>query len=107
MYFDLLITDNDITLDAGGNPERVPDLACITQDICNMIRDTGLLVELMGNRDSLKTAENLIKIKIQVEDDERIVPGTCQITEVDGQSGTFNLTATAYDFGDFVFTLEA
>ncbi|WP_027179778.1 DUF2590 family protein [Maridesulfovibrio bastinii] len=107
MYFDLLITDNDITLDAGGNPRLVSDLPCITQDICNMIRDTGLLVELMANRDSLKTAENLIKIKIQVEDDERIVPGSCQIIELAGQPGIFNLTATTYDFGDLAFTLEA
>lgn len=107
MHFDLLIKDNDISLDVGGNPERVTDLACIAQDICHMIRDTGLLVELVGNRDERRTAENLIKIKIEVEDDERIVPGSCQVVEVDGQPGTFNLTATAYDFGELAFTLEA
>jgi len=107
MTFDILITDNDITLDVGGNPERVTELACITQDICHMLRDKGLLVELIGNRDEKKTAENLIKIKIEVEDDERIVPGSCDIVEVTGQPGTFNLTATAYDYGELDFKLEA
>lgn len=107
MYFDLLISENDLVLDVGGNPERVMNLACIAQDICHMIRDTGLLVELVANRDERRVAENLIKIQIEVEDDERIVPGTCKIVEVDGQPGTFNLTALAYDFGDMAFTLEA
>ena len=107
MNFDLLITNDDITLDVGGNPERITDLACIAQDICHMIRDKGLLVELVGNRDEKKTAETLIKIQIEVEDDERIVPGTCQVLEVENQPGTFNLTATAYDYGELSATLEA
>ncbi|MBI9109912.1 DUF2590 family protein [Maridesulfovibrio ferrireducens] len=106
MYFDILISENDITLDAGGNPEKVTDLACIAQDLLHMIRDTGLLVELVANRDKRVTAENLIKIIIEVEDDERIVPGTCQIVEVTGQPGTFNLTAIAYDFGELGFSIE-
>ncbi|WP_035075173.1 DUF2590 family protein [Maridesulfovibrio zosterae] len=106
MFLDLLITNNDLVLDAGGNPEMVQDLACITQDICHMIRETGLLVDLVSNRDKRRTAENLIKIKIEVEDDIRIVPGTCQIVEVEGQPGTFNLTATAYDFGNLGFQIE-
>ncbi len=99
-YFDLLISNNDLTIDIGGNPEKVSDLGCISQDLLHMLRDTGLLVDLVANRDKKITAENLIRIIIEVEKDERIVPGTAQIKEVEEQPGLFNLTATAYDFGE-------
>ena len=49
-YRDLLITDDDITLDAGGYPVLVTERACIAQDIQHMIRESGLLVDLVGER---------------------------------------------------------
>ncbi|BCS89962.1 DUF2590 family protein [Pseudodesulfovibrio sediminis] len=103
-YFDLLITDDDITLDAGGIPERCSNRDSIAQDIVHMIRETGLLVELVGNRDERKKAENVVKLTMDVDNDERIVPGTCAITEP--SLGVFYLQAETVEFGPIYTTVE-
>jgi len=103
-YFDLIITDDDITLDVGGIPARCWDRDSIAQDIKHMIRESGLLVELVANRDEGKKAENLVKITIAVDNDERIVPGSCEITEV--ELGRFILLADTVEFGSINLTLE-
>ena len=103
-YFDILITDNDITLDVGGIPERCFNRDSIAQDIQHMIRASGLLVELIANRDEGKKAENLVKLTMMVDDDERIVPGTCEITEVD--LGIFYLVADTVEYGPVEYRLE-
>ncbi|SHJ72278.1 DUF2590 family protein (plasmid) [Halodesulfovibrio aestuarii] len=102
-YTDLLITNNDFTLDAGGNPALVHDVDCIAQDIEHMIRETGLLVELIANRDARKKAANLNKIIMAVEEDERIKPGTVYIEEP--SLGTFYLVAETLEFGELQRTL--
>jgi len=103
-YFDLLITDDDITLDVGGIPTRCWDRDSIAQDIQHMIRESGLLVELVANRDAGKKAENIVKLTIMVDNDERIEPGSCVITEVD--LGEFILQADTVEFGSINLTLE-
>jgi len=104
-YFDILITDDDITLDAGGIPERCSNRDSIGQDIVHMIRETGLLVELVGNRDERKKAENVVKLTMEVDNDERIVPGSCEVHEV--ELGVFYLQAETVEFGPIEFSLEA
>lgn len=103
-YFDLLVSDDDLTLDRGGNPERCFDRDSIAQDIQHMIRETGLLVELVGNRDARKKAENIVKLTIEVDNDERIVPGSCEIAEV--ELGVFYLTAETVEFGPINMQME-
>ena len=76
---DILITDRDITLDAAGIPEMVLHRPSITQDIVHMIMDSGLLIELVGERSDSKWAGNMSKVETLVEDDTRIKPGTIQI----------------------------
>ncbi len=76
---DILITDRDITLDPAGIPELVISRPSITQDIVHMIMDSGLLIELVGERSHSKWAGNMSKIETLVEDDTRIIPGTIQI----------------------------
>lgn len=102
-YTDLKITGNDFDLDAGGNPQLVHDVDCIAQDIMHMIRETGLLVQLIANRDNRKKAANLNKIIIAVEEDERIRPGTVFIQEP--SLGTFYLLAETLEFGAMQVTL--
>lgn len=58
-YTDILITDGDITLDAGGQPVLVYDRPCIAQDILHMILESGLLVELIGERDARNRKTNI------------------------------------------------
>lgn len=60
-YRDLLITEDDLTPDAGGIPEMVTGRASIAQDIVHMIRESGLLTEMLANRDPMKRKSCLIK----------------------------------------------
>lgn len=103
-YVDLLVTGDDLTLDAGGNPVLVTDRDCIAQDLVHMIRETGLLVELVANRDAHKKAENLVRLELAVEEDERIRPGTVRIEEP--ELGVFYLTAETEEFGSVDLELE-
>ena len=98
-YIDLLISNDDLTPDAGGIPEKIADRASIAQDLVHMIRESGLLTEMLANR------LNMIKVTLAVDDDERIVPGTAEITET--SLGTYLLTAETVDYGPLSLALEA
>lgn len=98
LYIDLLITDDDLDLDQAGEPQLIYDRDCITQDIKHLVRDSGLMVELIGQRDGLAVQANIQELVLMIEDDQRLVPGTVNITRSDSQ--TFFITATSYDFGD-------
>lgn len=103
VYTDLLITGNDLTLDAAGEPLLITDRDCITQDIEHLIRDSGLLLQLIGQRDELQRADLLQRLVLMIEDDERLIPGTVSIEET--ELGRFFIAATTYQFG--AITLEA
>ena len=103
-YIDLLISNDDMTPDAGGIPEKIADRASIAQDLVHMIRESGLLTEMLANRDAGARRLNMIKVTLAVDDDERIVPGT-EITET--SLGTYLLTAETVDYGPLSMTLEA
>ena len=90
-YIDLLISNDDLTPDAGGIPEKIADRASIAQDLVHMIRESGLLTEMLANRDAGARRLNMIKVTLAVDDDERIVPGTAEITET--SLGAYLLTA--------------
>ncbi|MCX2834453.1 DUF2590 family protein [Microbulbifer thermotolerans] len=102
-YQDLLIVNNDIALDDVGVPLGISDRASIAQDIKHMIRESGLLVELVGERDSDKVALNLQRLENLVETDVRIVPGTASITRLDTE--TFLVRARTQDYGHLEFNL--
>lgn len=104
-YRDLLITDDDITLDAGGYPVLVTERACIAQDIQHMIRESGLLVDLVGERDVRKRKTNIVKLTLEVDQDYRIKPGTTRIEEhwTSRERVEFWLTAETLEFGKISF----
>lgn len=97
IYIDLLITDNDLTLDPSNQPLLVEDRASIAQDIGHMIRDSGLLVTLMAERDRFRRTDCIKQLELLVEEDERLVPGTVEIIE--NGSGQYLLKATTVAFG--------
>ena len=97
LYIDLLITNNDLTLDPSNQPVLVDDRASIAQDIAHMIRESGLLVTLVAERDRFRQADCVQQLELLVETDERLVPGTVQIIETD--SGQYLVTATTVAFG--------
>lgn len=102
-YIDLLIVGNDLVLDPSHQPLLISDRASIAQDIAHMIRDSGLLVTLVAERDRLKQRDCIQQLELLVEADERLVPGTARILqEVPGQ---YLVTATTVKFGHLKVTL--
>ena len=97
-YVDLLITDNDLTLDEAGEPILIYDANCIAQDIKHLIRESGLMVQIIGQRSSIEVTSKLQALTLLIEDDVRLVPGTVSITQAETE--TFYITATTYKYGD-------
>ncbi|MFK3970204.1 DUF2590 family protein [Pseudomonas sp. NPDC087358] len=102
-YLDLLIVDNDLSLDPARQPLLVEDRACIAQDIAHMIRDSGLLVTLVAERNRLKQRDCIQQLELLVENDVRLVPGTASITEIG--AGQYLVTAKTLEFGSIEVTL--
>ena len=96
LYIDLLITNNDLTLDPSIQPLLVEDRASIAQDIGHMIRESGLLVTLVAERDRFRQADCIQQLELLVEADVRLVPGTVRILE-EG-NGQYLLTAKPVEF---------
>lgn len=101
-YIDLLIQDNDLVLDLSRQPLLIDDRASIAQDIAHMIRDSGLLVTLVAERDRLKQRDCIQQLELLVENDERLVPGTALITQLG--PGQYLVTATTLKFGTIEVT---
>ncbi|WP_300674075.1 DUF2590 family protein [Desulfoluna sp.] len=103
-YLDLLITNDDLTLDVGGNPLPLTDRDVIAQDLVHMIREEGFLPPLVGNRNRGLIDRTKVAITLAVDNDVRIVPGSAAIDEV--RAGEFYLSAETMDFGPIGFSLE-
>lgn len=97
IYRDLHIEHGDVVLDVGLNPSYLTDRAAIAQDIVHAILDTGLAHLLISDRGTGVTADTQIKLKLLVEDDVRIMPGTVRIEET--ASGQWWVFAETIDFG--------
>ena len=95
-FIDLLITDDDLTL-AAGEPRLATNKDCIEQDIRHMIREHGLAVQMIANRNSVEIAYLAQRIEIEMEKDVRLVPGTAQVTQLN--TGVFLATADTKRFG--------
>lgn len=97
LYIDLLITNNDLTLDPSNQPLLVEDRASIAQDIGHMIRESGLLVTLVAERDRFRQSDCIQQLELLVEADVRLVPGTVRILEE--EKGKYLVTAQTVEFG--------
>lgn len=102
-YIDLLIAGNDLVLDPSNQPLLIDDRASIAQDIAHMIRESGLLVTLVAERDPLRQRDCLQQLELRVEDDVRLVPGTARILRQ--TPGEYLVTATTVKFGDVKVTV--
>ena len=97
-YVDLLVVGNDLVLDPSSQPLLISNRASIAQDIAHMIRDSGLLVTLVAERDSLRQRDCRQQLELLVEADERLVPGTARV--LPDTPGRYLVTATTVEFGD-------
>jgi len=82
-YTDLKITDNDLELDSAGMPVFVHDREVIAQDIRHGLLDSSLLIDLIGERNRDYRKLIFKKIRMRIEADPRIKPGSSQITETE------------------------
>ena len=110
-YIDLTIEGDDILLDAAGVPVYCWNRDSIGQDLQHAIRESGHLVAMIGERDREVRRLQLQKIRILVEDDTRIVPGTVELTLLTpgfpGNRGNWLLSADTYEFGPVEYNLNA
>lgn len=97
-YLDILISGDSIALDNFGLPLTVDGRASIAQDIKHMVRETGLLVEMIGERNAQRIKRNMVRIEQAVENDVRIRPGTARMTRLNND--TFFITAKTMKYGD-------
>lgn len=102
-YVDLLIANNDLVLDPSNQPLLIDDRASIAQDIAHMIRETGLLVTLVAERDPLRQRDCLQQLELRIEADERLVPGTARV--LPQSPGKYLVTGTTLKFGDVKVTV--
>lgn len=96
VYQDLLISSDEIALDDAGNPVVIYDRDVIAQDIRHMIRESALLEQLIGERS--QTIQGLIfkKLKMLIEQDARVIPGTSDVQVI--KYGELRITAES-EFG--------
>jgi hypothetical protein len=96
-FIDLHIQHGDVVLDAGLNPSYLTDRAVIAQDIVHAILETGLANLLVSDRGTGVTADTKTRLKLLVEDDVRIMPGTVRIEQA--SLGQWWVFADTIDFG--------
>ena len=103
-HVDILIEDDDIALDPAGMPLTVQREASIGQDIQHMIRESGLLTQMIAQRDPEQQQLLETQIVLLVETDRRLIPGTVFITlETETFAngiGRWFLTADTYQYGN-------
>ncbi len=97
LYVDLLVTEGGIDFDAGQQPTYTADRNSIAQDIKHAILESGLLRELQAERSRAIRADVLTRIEMLIESDERIEPGTAEVTEQTAE--TIWMFANTVDFG--------
>ena len=97
IYIDLLITDRSFTLNSGNEPELCGNRQSIAQDIVHMIVESGITAQLIAERSRTMRGDALTALTLLVESDERLVPGTIDITEE--TLSRLYVTAETYDFG--------
>lgn len=97
LYIDLLIQGGDFVLNTGNEPELCNNRKSIGQDIIHSIIESGLATELIAERSPTMRADIFTRMELLIEYDERIVPGTVEISE-ESQKRLW-VTASTYDFG--------
>jgi len=104
-HIDLLVEDGDFVIDRAGFSAPVSDRQSIGQDLKHRIIETGLLPLLIGERSPITRESVINKLKIEIDKDTRLKPGTVRFLEVDNEPGTYYVTAVTIDYGDMTVYL--
>jgi len=103
LYVDLQVINDDLTLDSGGEPVLLGDRESIAQDIKHLIRESGLMIRVVGQRDPALVKALLLELELLVEDDVRLVPGTVAVTQ--SVTELFFVVADTEAFGPISFAV--
>lgn len=104
-HYDLLIIDDDIAIGDDGEPLPIDGRPSIAQDVVHAIRESQMMVELVGERNALYRRAIHQQIEQLVENDVRIIPGTCRVTEQANAPGKIWVQAKTYEYEDIAFYL--
>lgn len=104
LYIDLLIQGGDFVLNTGYEPELCNNRKSIGQDIIHSIIESGLATELIAERSPTMRADIFTRMELLIEDDERIIPGTVEISEESHKR--LWVTASTYDFGTLSYKVD-
>jgi len=104
-YCDIFIDDSfDLVNEEIGDPVYIYDLDVIKQDLKHALLESGLLEEAIGERDVTLRAVIYNKIRLVMEDDKRILPGSVSLNEDPDNIEVIYIKAAALKFGDFFVT---
>ncbi|MBB1228857.1 DUF2590 family protein [Pantoea pleuroti] len=104
LYIDLLIENGDFVLNTGKEPVTCNNRKSIQQDIAHAIIESGLMTEMIAERSPTLRADILTRLELLIEDDERIIPGTIELTEE--SLSRLWVTASTYDFGALSYGVD-
>lgn len=76
--YDLKIVGGDLAFGPDDEPLFLADADAIAQDVKHRVEASGLTVELVGDEDSPDAT--LRRVAFEVEEDERIQPGSAEVT---------------------------
>ncbi|TLX52029.1 DUF2590 domain-containing protein [Pseudoalteromonas ruthenica] len=98
IYIDLLISDDDLQTNRALAVESATDRVVIAQDIRHAIRESGIVLPLIGMRDPIIIQRILTDLELLVEQDTRLVPGTINMAMPHHER--IIMWAKTRDFGD-------
>ncbi|MEZ6876771.1 DUF2590 family protein [Enterobacter sp. KBR-315C3_2022] len=104
LYIDLLIENGNFVLNTGKEPVLCNNRKSIGQDIIHSILESGLATQLIGERSPTLRADIFTQLELLIEEDERIMPGTVEVSE-ESQKRLW-VTASTYDFGGISAQVE-
>jgi hypothetical protein len=104
LYIDLLIENGNFVLNTGREPVTCNNRKSIQQDIAHAIIESGLMTEMIAERSPTLRADILTRLELLVEDDERIIPGTIELTEE--SLSRLWVTASTYEFGGLSYGVD-
>ena len=94
-YVDFLIEEDGIAADEAGMPIYIYDRDVVQQDIVHALRESRLLEQLIAERSPRLQKLIFKQLRMIVENDLRVVPGSSEIT---AQNGTMHISAQT-EFG--------
>lgn len=102
---DLLIIRGEVVLDEHGLPQLIGGRDVVAQDIGHRLEDSGLVFLLIGERNQNSIKSLLLKIRLEVENDKRVIPGTVQTAfDTRDEKGTLQISAKT-NIGDVAIAL--